>query len=74
MPPPLPPGHFPLAPKPPRRSTGLVVAIVIAVVVVAVCIGAAIALAQSQNNEGLGIHPGSHTQAAGTAVLAVAPR
>lgn len=50
MPAPLPPGHYPLPPQPPRRSTGLVVAIVVAVVLVAICIGAAIAVAQSQNN------------------------
>jgi hypothetical protein len=33
---------------PPRRNTGLIVAIVIAVVLIAICIGAAIAVAQSQ--------------------------
>jgi len=68
MPAPLPPGHFPLAPRPPRRSTALVVAIVIAVVVVAVCIGAAIALAQNQSGQG----QGSLIRGTAAAVLAVA--
>ena len=71
MPAPLPPGHFPLAQQPARRSTGLVVAIVVAVVVVAVCIGAAIALAQNQTGQGMG-GVGGQYHGAGRAVPAVA--